>query len=82
MWSPRLHHLRLYGHSESARESAYREQARERTLILINVAARFLDYITYGYMIDNVILLLTGTLHERDTKELLEKCHPLVILPT
>jgi len=28
-------------------------------------------------MIDNVILLLTGTLHERDTRELLEKCHPL-----
>jgi len=39
--------------------------------------AQFLDYITYGYMIDNVILLLTGTLHERDTRELLEKCHPL-----
>lgn len=39
--------------------------------------AKFLDYITYGYMIDNVILLLTGTLHERDTRELLEKCHPL-----
>eukprot|EP00960_Hanusia_phi_P030680 748788-Hanusia_phi.AAC.5 len=32
---------------------------------------------SYGYMIDNVILLLTGTLHERDTSELLEKCHPL-----
>ncbi len=28
-------------------------------------------------MIDNVILLITGTLHERDTKELLERCHPL-----
>ena len=28
-------------------------------------------------MIDNVILLLTGTLHERDTRELLDKCHPL-----
>ncbi|KAJ3328940.1 H(+)-transporting V0 sector ATPase subunit d [Blyttiomyces sp. JEL0837] len=37
----------------------------------------FLDYITYGYMIDNVILLITGTLHERDTHELLERCHPL-----
>ena len=32
---------------------------------------------SYGYMIDNVILLITGTLHERDTHELLEKCHPL-----
>lgn len=39
--------------------------------------AKFLDYITYGYMIDNIVLLITGTLHERDTSELLEKCHPL-----
>ncbi|KAL0082487.1 ATP synthase subunit [Phycomyces blakesleeanus] len=41
---------------------------------------KFLDYITqvmYQYMIDNVILLITGTLHERDTHELLERCHPL-----
>jgi hypothetical protein len=38
---------------------------------------RFLDYITYGYMIDNVVLLITGTLHERDTHELLERTHPL-----
>ncbi|KAL6073506.1 V-type proton ATPase subunit d [Balamuthia mandrillaris] len=37
----------------------------------------FLDYITYGYMIDNIVLLITGTLHERDTRELLDKCHPL-----
>ncbi|PVU97884.1 hypothetical protein BB561_000274 [Smittium simulii] len=40
-------------------------------------ASRFLTYMTYGYMIDNVILIITGTLHERDTHELLEKCHPL-----
>jgi len=39
--------------------------------------ATFLDYITYGYMIDNIVLLITGTLHERDTSELIEKCHPL-----
>jgi len=39
--------------------------------------ATFMDYITYGYMIDNIVLLITGTLHERDTTELLEKCHPL-----
>lgn len=38
---------------------------------------KFLDYITYAYMIDNIALLITGTLHERDTKELLERCHPL-----
>ncbi|CAG8454981.1 3091_t:CDS:2 [Ambispora leptoticha] len=40
---------------------------------------KFLDYLTYAYMIDNVILLITGTLHERDTHELLERCHPLGI---
>jgi len=39
--------------------------------------AKFLDYITYGYMIDNIMLLITGTLHERDTSELLGKCSPL-----
>ncbi|KXN81774.1 V-type proton ATPase subunit d, partial [Leucoagaricus sp. SymC.cos] len=39
--------------------------------------SKFLDYITYSYMIDNIILLITGTLHERDTHELLERCHPL-----
>jgi len=44
--------------------------------------SKFLDYITYSYMIDNVILLITGTLHERDTKELVQKCHPLGIFET
>lgn len=39
--------------------------------------AKFMEYLTYAYMIDNVALLITGTLHERDTKELLERCHPL-----
>eukprot|EP01136_Pigoraptor_vietnamica_P031475 Opistho-1_new@92088 len=39
--------------------------------------ATFMDYITYGYMIDNIILLITGTLHERDLSELIPKCHPL-----
>lgn len=28
-------------------------------------------------MIDNIILLITGTLHERDTSELVQRCHPL-----
>ncbi|KAG6831947.1 hypothetical protein H0H92_006548 [Tricholoma furcatifolium] len=32
---------------------------------------------SYGYMIDNVVLLITGTLHERDTHELVKRCHPL-----
>jgi len=39
--------------------------------------AQFLDFCTYGYMIDNVVLIVTGTLHERDMQELLDKCHPL-----
>ncbi|KAI0061677.1 ATPase, V0 complex, subunit D [Artomyces pyxidatus] len=38
---------------------------------------KFLDYMTYGYMIDNVILLITGTVNKRETKELLRRCHPL-----
>ncbi|EUB61786.1 V-type proton ATPase subunit d [Echinococcus granulosus] len=37
----------------------------------------FLDYITYSYMIDNIVLLITGTLHERPISELITKCHPL-----
>ncbi|EFJ21507.1 hypothetical protein SELMODRAFT_96980 [Selaginella moellendorffii] len=39
--------------------------------------SKFLEYITYGYIIDNVVLIVTGALHERDVQELLEKCHPL-----
>lgn len=38
---------------------------------------KFLEFITYGYMIDNVILMITGTLHERDKSEILSKCNPL-----
>ncbi|CCE81916.1 Piso0_002596 [Millerozyma farinosa CBS 7064] len=39
--------------------------------------SEFLDYICYGYMIDNVSLMITGTVHERDRSEILSKCHPL-----
>ncbi|XP_017292861.1 V-type proton ATPase subunit d 1 [Kryptolebias marmoratus] len=37
----------------------------------------FLDYITYGYMIDNVVMLISGALKHRDVAELLPRCHPL-----
>ncbi|KRY87575.1 V-type proton ATPase subunit d 1 [Trichinella pseudospiralis] len=37
----------------------------------------FLDYISYSYMIDNIVLLITGTLHQRPIAELISKCHPL-----
>jgi V-type H+-transporting ATPase subunit d len=44
--------------------------------------AKFMDYITYSYMIDNVILVITGTLHEHSTADLLDKCHPLGMFPS
>jgi vacuolar-type H+-ATPase subunit C/Vma6 len=34
-------------------------------------------FLSYGYMIDNIILLITGTLHQRQIAELRSKCHPL-----
>lgn len=34
-------------------------------------------FCSYSYMIDNVILLITGTLHQRSITELVPKCHPL-----
>nr|XP_056710655.1 V-type proton ATPase subunit d 2 [Euleptes europaea] len=37
----------------------------------------FLNYVTYSYMIDNVILLITGTLHQHPVEEMAVKCHPL-----
>lgn len=39
--------------------------------------SKFLDYITYSYMIDNILLILTGTIHNRDKNEILKKCNPL-----
>eukprot|EP01147_Barroeca_monosierra_P003618 gene3618-8322_t len=47
----------------------------------VNPLAKFLDYICYGYMIDNIILLITGILHDRDISELIPKCHPLGVFP-
>jgi len=43
----------------------------------VHPLAQFLDYITYSYMIDNIILLITGALREGNIKELKAKCHPL-----
>jgi len=37
----------------------------------------FLQYLKYGYMIDNIVLMVTGAMHEREVTELLDKCHPL-----
>ena len=39
--------------------------------------ATFLDYVTYEYMIENIMLLLRGTLSGRKVDELIAQCHPL-----
>ena len=31
----------------------------------------------YAYMIDNIVLLITGTLRQRTINDLLPRCHPL-----
>lgn len=51
-----------------------RSQAREPL-------STFLDFVTYSYMIDNIMLLITGTLHQRPISELISKCHPLGKFP-
>lgn len=33
-------------------------------------------------MIDNLILLITGLIHNRDIKELIYRCHPLGLFDT
>jgi V-type H+-transporting ATPase subunit d len=40
---------------------------------------KFLNFISYHYMIDNVCLLINGTLNRRQLSELVPKCHPLGI---
>lgn len=39
--------------------------------------SELMNYMSYGYMIDNVALMITGTVHERDRSEMLERCNPL-----
>jgi len=39
--------------------------------------SQFLDFMTHSYMIDNVMLLITGTFYKRPISELIPKCHPL-----
>ncbi|XP_071505453.1 V-type proton ATPase subunit d 1-like [Diadema antillarum] len=43
----------------------------------VDPMSKFMDFVTYSYMIDNIILLITGTLHHRSISELIPKCHPL-----
>jgi len=61
------------------------EKATERMAIEFNhiknasvtPLTEFLDYLSYSYMIDNTILLISGTMHNRSPEELIEKAHPL-----
>lgn len=39
--------------------------------------SQFMDFITYDYMISNVLKLIAGTRHGRGSLEILYKCHPL-----
>ncbi|XP_057291233.1 V-type proton ATPase subunit d 1-like [Hydractinia symbiolongicarpus] len=65
------------------------EKLREKLVVEFNhlrnqavePLATFMDFITYSYMIDNIILLITGTLHQRSIAELIPKCHPLGKFP-
>jgi len=43
----------------------------------IEPLSKFLDFIKYEYMIENIMLLLKGTLSGRDINELIAQCHPL-----
>jgi hypothetical protein len=56
-------------------------------LYLLCLFTYCLDLINFSlpqcyYVIDNVVLLIMGTLHERDSHKLLERCHPLGIFDT
>lgn len=38
---------------------------------------KFMDFITYDYMISNVLKLISGARHNRDSLDILYRCHPL-----
>lgn len=44
---------------------------------LAGEGAVVLDFVTWSYMVDNVILLITGKLHWCSIPDLVFKCHPL-----
>jgi V-type H+-transporting ATPase subunit d len=43
--------------------------------------SKFLDYITYSYMIENLCLLIKGSIKGDDPKKLIESCNPLGVFP-
>lgn len=61
---------------EAASSKLYKEFNYIRNQ-LSGQSKKFMDYITFSYMIDNVALMITGTIHDRDKSEILQRCHPL-----
>ncbi len=53
------------------------EQEKRYCCLNISLIFRTSFCNSYSYMIDNIILLITGTLHQRAISELIPKCHPL-----
>lgn len=87
----------LHGDSEKLTASSLAQKLRSQYVkefkYLRSVAspelARFMDFITYGYMIDNVVVLIAGALRSFDvmgddmnSEELLSRCHPLGMFDT
>ena len=64
----------------SFREKALQKLVQEMDFLrahAVEPLATFLDYISYEFMIDNVMLLLKGTLSGRSANELIKQCNPL-----
>ncbi|CAN0228963.1 unnamed protein product, partial [Ectocarpus fasciculatus] len=65
--------------------AALQERATKKLVVEFNFLkaqaqeplSTFLEYITYEYMLENIMMLLKGTLSGRDVNELIEQCHPM-----
>uniref|UniRef100_T1IQ51 V-type proton ATPase subunit n=1 Tax=Strigamia maritima TaxID=126957 RepID=T1IQ51_STRMM len=62
---------------DKLREKLVIEFIHMRTHAVEPLATFWISSREYSYMIDNIILLITGTLHQRPLSELISKCHPL-----
>eukprot|EP00761_Pharyngomonas_kirbyi_P011610 gb/GECH01011636.1/.p1 GENE.gb/GECH01011636.1/~~gb/GECH01011636.1/.p1 ORF type:complete len:347 (+),score=79.90 gb/GECH01011636.1/:1-1041(+) len=66
-------------------DKALEKLVEEFNLLSSNAAeplATFLDYITYEYMIANVLKVISGARNGHKTLELINKCHPLGMFDT
>jgi len=57
------------------------QQFQELRAGALQPMGKFLDYLTYGYMIDNVCLLISGQLNGRDPEEQFASLNPLGKFP-